>query len=322
MADRRSSAYKIAANSFYGVMGSPFSRFFVRDMAESVSLGGKWLLTETMTAAEDAGFEAVYGDTDSLFIGNCSDSQFAAFVERCNTDLYPRLLAEKKAPHNYIKLAYEKKFSKLVLVGKKRYAGRIEHYDRMPTTGFAAEIKGLEYKRGDSLRLARVMQYNLVKLLLEHECEDPESYISFIMSWQWRMLKGDLALKDVKRSVTMTKDVRLYRRNVKKDGELSALPVHVEVALQLGKRGEDITEGTKIDYVVIDGRTPQQAIPAADYDGTVDRFHLWEKMAYPPSQRVLEAVFPQVKWKDYLRVRPSKRRRSVRADNEGQTSLF
>ena len=38
-ANRRSTAYKVVANSFYGVMGSPFSRYFDRYIAESVDAG-------------------------------------------------------------------------------------------------------------------------------------------------------------------------------------------------------------------------------------------------------------------------------------------
>lgn len=43
-ADRQQNVYKVLMNSLYGVLGCPWSRFFDRDIAESVSTTGKWLI--------------------------------------------------------------------------------------------------------------------------------------------------------------------------------------------------------------------------------------------------------------------------------------
>ena len=55
-ADRRSAAYKITANSFYGVVGAPTSRHYDRDVAESVTQCGKWLILETLDLVIDGGY--------------------------------------------------------------------------------------------------------------------------------------------------------------------------------------------------------------------------------------------------------------------------
>lgn len=47
-ANRRSAAFKIVANSFYGVMGSVWSRFFDKRLAESVTQAGVWLIEQTI----------------------------------------------------------------------------------------------------------------------------------------------------------------------------------------------------------------------------------------------------------------------------------
>src|SRR5258707_2635364 len=62
-AKRRSAANKIAANSFYGVMGTPYSRFFDLEIAESTSTTGAWLINKTIEAAEARGMQAIYGDS-------------------------------------------------------------------------------------------------------------------------------------------------------------------------------------------------------------------------------------------------------------------
>lgn len=304
-ADRRSSAYKIVANSFYGVQGSIFSRFHVREVAESITQAGKWLILETERAALSQGFECVYGDTDSLFVIGCNREEFAKFVQWCNDELYPQLLRRVGCKTNAIKLGYEKEFLRMVLMAKKRYAARYAHYEGTEATvDSKPEIKGLEYKRGDTLKMARDMQYQLVQMILYDEVEDIESIKEWLRDWRKRVLDEQLTLDDVRMSSSLGKDVRKYRRKVKKDGTLSALPVHVEVALELGKRGRDVGEGVRIEYVVVDGTTPIKAVPAEDFEGRVDRFYLWENLVYKPTQRVLDAAFPEHKWGDYHRVRP------------------
>lgn len=322
-ADRRSSGYKIINNSFYGVAGSMFSRFFNRAVAESTSLGGKWLLEETMKAAQSPvwNIECIYGDTDSLFCMGVSDERFTEFVAWCNKELYPRLLKERGCVMNAVKLSYEKKFRRLVILKKKRYAATYEHMEGQAASADSKpEIKGLEFKRGDSLKMARDMQYELVQMLLFQEIESVDVYREWLGKWRDRILKEELRLEDVRMSNSLGKELNGYVRKQKKSGDDGALPVHVEVAHELRRRGRDVGEGVRIEYIVVDGQTPIKAIPVEDWAGEVDRFYLWEAQMYPASQRVLEAALPMHKWKNYLRVRPSKGR--TRLDELGQGLLF
>jgi DNA polymerase elongation subunit (family B) len=314
-AARRSAAYKIAANSFYGVVGSPFSRFFEREIAEAVTQCGVWLIQETIRAAESSrwGMKVIYGDTDSLFIAGCTKERFEQFKDWCNAELYPQLLAEKKASRNTIRLGYEKEFRRLVIVGKTRYFGSYVHFKgKAAAADSKPEIKGLEFKRGDAARLARKLQEELVHRVLGCGCEpstEVEVFEQHLNEWKQRVLEGDLALSDFVQSKRVAKNLREYVRKTKKDGEQSALPPHVEIALELQRRGKDVRPGVKIEYFVVDGSTaPLKYLPAEDYAGQVDRFYLWEDVIYPPTQRVLEATFPAADWKRWARVRPAKLR--------------
>ncbi|VVB66173.1 DNA polymerase [Candidatus Gugararchaeum adminiculabundum] len=64
----RQWALKILANSFYGYMAYPRSRWYSRASAESVTGWGRYYIQDTIKQAEDAGFEVLYGDTDSIFL--------------------------------------------------------------------------------------------------------------------------------------------------------------------------------------------------------------------------------------------------------------
>jgi DNA polymerase elongation subunit (family B) len=331
-ADRRTTAYKIAANSFYGVVGAPTSRFFDRDAAESVSQAGAWLIQETIKAAEAQGMKAIYADTDSVFALGCTIEEFKRFVAWCNAELYPQLLAARGCVRNTVLLDYEKAFSRLCFVEKKRYVGRYLHSAfQPPKPGAKPEIRGLEYKRGDALRMAREMQFEAIIHVMQEDQEPGlDDAVAIVERWKTRVLDEPLELADVAESKGLAKQLHEYKAKEKKDGSMGAQPPHVMVAKELRRRGREVREGTKISYVCIDGASsPKKYIPAEDWDGTVDRYELWESKIYPATQRLLEAAFPKAGWEKWAKARPPKVRgqaqakaRAAKVAEAGQTDLF
>ena len=326
-AGRRSTAYKIAANSFYGVVGARISRLYDHAVAESVSQGGVWLIRETIKAAQAQpwGLSVIYGDTDSIFVVGCTAERFEQFVAWCNAELYPRILREQGCTRNTVKIAYEKAFDRIVFVSAKRYAGRYAHYKgKAATEESKPEIKGLEYKRGDAVRLARRLQAEVVDLLLgggvdvpgglgepgrkaprEERCEEsPDAFKALVEGYQKRILEGTLELTDVVLSKRLSRPLKEYASKLKKDGTEGAQPPHIRVAKMLAERGRPVTPGTRIEYVVTDGLAkPAAVIPGEDWAGECDRCELWEALVWPPTERLLAAAFPGALWGSYGRVR-------------------
>lgn len=345
-ADRRSAAYKISANSFYGVIGSKYSRFFKREVAESVTRTGAWLLQAVSKAAEKRAQRVVYGDTDSVFVTNTTRQGFAEFVEWCNRELFPPMLRECHAPHNSIKLAYEKAFELVLFVSSKRYAGRYEHFKGSDATiDSKPEIKGIEYKRGDTAKLARQLQGEVLDRILgggvlddptrgprkktarRDYCEtSPAVFEELLNRWRDRVLLSALERDEVVIAKKLSKGLGEYERKQKKDGTDAALPAHVEIALILAERGRDVGGGVRIEYVVTDGdAAPQKKIPAEDWaEGDLfDRFYLWDDLIYPATQRLLEAAFPATDWKRWARTRPLRpRTQAAKREAAGQSVLF
>jgi hypothetical protein len=216
---------------------------------------------------------------------------------------------------NEIKLDYEKEFTKLVFLAKKRYVGYFKHYKgKAAKPDSKPEVKGLEYKRGDSARLARQLQQQLIEMF-RHD-EDPANFRDAIMRVLEHATSGDLTYGDVVVSKRLSKEIPEYE----KDGK--SPPAHVRVAKILGERGRDVGAGVRIEYVVVDGsKSPAIVIPGEDYDGTSDRWHLWENHIYPASMRLVQAIFPDSEWeKGIAKIRPAKisgRSRPL----EGQLSL-
>lgn len=348
---RLSTAYKVIANSFYGVVGSPFSRFFDRTIAESVTQNGVWLIRRTIDEAERRGWEVVYSDTDSIFVRGPTREAFEEFVRWCNAELYPKLVADCGCRENYIEFAYEKEFARLVMVSAKKYVGLFrhhkwgttcscdvekrgkrqpglvdvrtmtcrdcgKHHTEWPPLRGKPEVRGLEYRRGDVIRFARDLQYAAILKLMGEQSDEPLDFAPMVEEARRRILQDPLAVEDVRLSKTLSKSLREYEPKKKTSGEDAAEPPHVQVGRLLKSRGEQVGEGTRVEYYVTDASSsPMRVAPAADYDGKPDRFYLWENLVYPGTQRLLEAAFPPGKgmtaeqlqardWRRYERVRP------------------
>lgn len=324
--DRRSTAYKVAANSFYGVVGSPYSRFFDKYIAEAVTQSGVWLIKKTIEAAERRGFDVVYGDTDSIFVLKASRPQFEEFVTWCNKELYPQILKEQGCTENHIKLAYEKEFRLIIFTAAKRYVGKYEHYKGKAADQFSKpEIKGLEFNRGDATKLAHALQGQVIDALME-ESEDLSKYHELLSRMRTYVLEEPkMPIEEVRRSQALSRNADGYVAKSKIDGTAASLPPHVVVAKILEQRGQAVTEGTRIEYVVVDGAAaPMKVIPAEDYTGECDRFYIWESMVYPPAMRLLENAFPNHDWEAWAKVRPPKirKRSSVVSDNQAALPGF
>lgn len=312
-ANRKDNAYKVAANALYGVTGSPWSRFFDREIAESCTQSGKWLLEQTLQAAErERGWAAVYGDTDSGFVAGTDRTAFIDFVQWCNKVLYPKLLTEVGCVDNRIKNDNEKGFSILVFVTAKRYAGYYSYYkgkDADPDNP-KCEIKGLEYKRGDAALLARQLQEQVIDMLRTES--RAEAYKAEVRKVLDHVLRDELPVEEISISKALQKELEDYIVKTKKDGSPGSVLPHVQIGNIMQQRGQQVTAGTKMRMIVVDGDdTSLRVIPAEDYDpadpekSQFDRFYLWEKLVYPPTLRFLKAAFPTTDWSTGLeRVRP------------------
>lgn len=312
-ADRRSTAYKIAANSFYGVVGSIFSRYFDRHVGESVTQAGVYLIQRTRDEAERRGWRVIYIDTDSIFVIGCTEEAFREFVAWCNKELYPEIVKQFGCVTNDISLAYEKEFARIVFTGKKRYAGKFSHYKgKRAAKDSKPEIKGLEFKRGDTAKLARQLQEKVITSVITDECDDPNVIQGFIEEMKSYVLTQTIPANECTISKNIAKELSEYKVREKKDGTPVAKPAHLQVAEILRERGMEVGTGTKIAYVVVDGSAaPMKVIPAVDFTGEeLDRYYLWENLVWPPTQRFVENAFPNVDWASHSKVRPKKPRKA------------
>ena len=321
-ADRRATAYKVAANSFYGLQGSPFSRYYDREVAESITQTGVWLIKKTIGAIQERTWEAVYGDTDSTYVRGPSEEEMCEFEAWLNAEFYPSIVKETGALENFNKIAYEKAFDRLVFTAKKKYCGRLLHYKgKRATADTKPSIAGLEFKRGDATLVTRVFQKEVIDLLMVKCSDNPADYELVINSYLDRVLDGKLTYDEVKISKSLSKPLSEFKTRQKKDGDPVAQQPHVMLAHKLLERGLinsirshgllDVPAGTKIEFVVTDAScSPMKVVWGPEYKGGMyDRYSTWEDQVWPPIKRLLEAAFPAHVWIQYDKVRPKKQRK-------------
>ncbi len=311
---RLSGAFKIVANSFYGVTGSPFSRFFDVEIAEGVTQTGRWLLEQVVEEAERLGMDPFYGDTDSVFVTGTSEQNFREMVSALNYSWAERLEPWGIEGEHHIDLDFEKTFRRLILVSAKRYAGSFTMYKGKPALDAKPEIKGLEFKRGDTMLLAREMQTELIDELLADELPGVPQMRALVERWRRRLSDGELSLEDVVISQSLSKAPEKYGEGGKTP------PAHARVAMVLKESGEELGEGSRVSYLVTTGGKkgePMNAVPvSAEAFADIDRLYYWDKRVYPPTQRVLEVVFPEDRWAEST---ATKRQRA--AELAGQTAM-
>jgi len=267
----KSHAIKILMNSFYGVLGTPASRFYDPRLANAITSFGRELLLWCKERIEAGGCRVLYGDTDSLFVESREPEPAAA--RRLGETLAAQLTREL-ASHiartwrveSRLELQFERLYLRLYLPAvrhgtagaRKRYAGLVEG-TKEPRVVFT----GMEAVRGDWTDLAREVQRELFARLF-----------------------ADSPLKDYLRDVVAAvragrlDDRLVYRKSLRKAPEAytATTPPHVAAARKMARQSRG-----RIAYVM----TAFGPEPERERQSPFDYEHYVEKQVRPVAEPVL-----------------------------------
>jgi DNA polymerase II len=263
-------------NSFYGVLGTPACRFFNPALANSITGTGREMLLWSKRWFETAGFDVLYGDTDSLFVHShaadpdAAQAQARQLVVSLNEELV-RYIEERWQVRSRLELEFEKLYLKLFLPrarhstrgASKRYAGLL-HGAKTATD--SVEFVGMEVVRRDWTDLAKQVQRDLYQRLFSGQSVD--SYLADVVR-QVRAGARDDAL--------------VYRKNLRKstDDYTTTTPPHVAAARKSTQPPERL-----IKYVM----TTAGAEPLDNVQHPLDREHYIDKQVKPVAEPVLTTL--------------------------------
>ena len=260
-----SQAIKIIMNSFYGVLGSSGCRFYDPRLASSITRRGHEIIQRSKDWIEKAGYEVIYGDTDSVFVlvGSGTDEagceeigrQLASGLNQWWTEY----LREQYALPCHLEIEFETHYLRFLMPtirgsetgSKKRYAGSIRDGENIKL-----KFKGLETVRTDWSPLARELQKELYRRIF---FDEPwEDYLRETVA---DLYAGKLDHKLVYRK-RLRRKLEDYTKNV---------PPHVQAARKLGRAERHI------EYLItLQGPEPlalfnQSASLKPDYEHYIDK---------------------------------------------------
>lgn len=227
-------ALKILANSFYGYMGYPRSRWYSRKCAASVTAYSRKFITDTIKKAEDDGFKVLYSDTDSIFI---------ILQKRTRDDVDKFMKDVNKALPAGMELEFEDLYMRGVFVGKrggKNGAGAKKKYALLSDSG-KIKIRGFELVRRDWSKIAKDTQKAVLETILKEGDKDKAAAI--VKEVVERLRSGTVPVADLAMHTQLKKSLKNYDV---KSPEVSA----AKRAVENGVKTVDEVEHGMISYVI------------------------------------------------------------------------
>ncbi|GAC21607.1 DNA polymerase II [Paraglaciecola arctica] len=269
----RSQAIKILMNSFYGVLGSGGCPFYDTRLASSITMRGHDIMQTTAKWIEQAGYQVIYGDTDSTFVwlqGEHTAPQADQIGQSLVLEINQKWQANIRQQHQLdcdLEIEFETHFSQFLmptirgseLGSKKRYAG-------LKTTKDGDELvfKGLETVRSDWTQLAKGFQLTLYKMVFAGQ--SVEDYL--------------LKIIDDTRSGMLDEQL-VYRKRIRRrlDLYVKNVPPHVKAARLADQQNKALGKTLRyqhkgwISYVItVNGPQPIEYLSSQiDYEHYVDK---------------------------------------------------
>lgn len=213
-----SQALKLVMNSFAGVLGASECRFFNPKLISAITLRGHAMVKATRDLVEKRGYQAIYGDTDSIFIwlkrphSNAQAHAVAAALVQDINAWWRQTLWQEQGLESFLEIEFDTHYKKFFMptirgsdVGsKKRYAGLSVDAQGNESLIF----RGLEMARSDWTPLARQFQEGLLSRVFQGA-----PYQAFVAEYVAATLAGH---KD---------DLLIYRKRLR--NRLDAYVTHV-----------------------------------------------------------------------------------------------
>ena len=269
-------ALKTDANSIYGILAFPMSRYYSWELGDSVTTCARATLKACNKAVIEWGCKVIGGDTDSSFVilgpNNTIEEIDAKYIT------FLQAWADKYGCKvNKLVFEYEKTFEKMLFVKKKHYAYRI---------GNDITIKGMEAIKSDTNKLAAELQRKYILDIMHDKYEESvwRQAIEVLYNKVFNQEMSSAELILVKSLSKMPNQYEGYviskatgQPKVKANGELQkkSIPAHVKLAERQMKQGIDLYPGSKIAYIVIANK-PILAISPEEYakgEGTFPHKH-------------------------------------------------
>jgi len=248
-------ALKVIANSFYGYLAYPRSRWYDFDCGSAITALARNYIKATMESAEASGFKVLYGDTDSLMIlyPKGGEDKVMGFRAKVN----------EKLPGN-MELELEEFYARGLFVSKKatgaakeeKAAGAKKKYAMITKEG-KIKIRGFELVRRDWSGVAKRTQKELLRILLE--TGNVKAAADMVMKVVTELKSGKVPLDDLVILTQLRKKAGSYaimspELNAAQKARAAGirLPENAVIGYVIGKKGKSISDKAMLREMATD----------------------------------------------------------------------
>ncbi|MEM2636739.1 MAG: DNA-directed DNA polymerase [Candidatus Korarchaeota archaeon] len=258
----RQQVLKTIANAIYGYTGWLPARWYSKEVAESVTAWGRWIISNAVQMARQLGLKVFYGDTDSLFVSNDAEK-----IDRLLQQLQEKFNLEIKIEKIYRRIFFT--------TAKKRYCGVLENGE--------IDVVGFETVRGDWTELAKNLQDTVIKFVLEDGT--PDRAVKYVKEVIQELKDGKIPLEQLVIWKTLTMPPSKYKVKTP----------HLEAARKLIEAGGRLEAGDMVGFIVAAGTGPlwSRVVPVQLVEKTSakpDIEYYVTKQVIPTALRVLEQL--------------------------------
>lgn len=273
-------AIKIYLNSMYGLTGFVGSRFYIKDVAASITSIGRDAVLLAMNIIKNDGYEVFGGDTDSVFIGMPtwrSEKDIAIELE-------PTLKKINDSLIDPMKFLFEHFFKSGIFFAKKRYI-LLDNDDKY-------KIRGIEMRRRDWAPIVpKTMKVVFDKILKEDDLEGALKYAQTVIINVGNYGNDGIDFSNGNMDITDLTITKKYGRIDYKNKQ-----PHAELVNRLTKENRNVYGlGDRVGYIIRRGNSKEllyhkSVLPEDILNGRyqIDSKYYLERQLLPPLERIFD----------------------------------
>ena len=265
----RQHALKIILNSHYGYLGYARSRWYSRESARAITAWSRHYIMEINHKAQEAGYTALYTDTDSAFLkvpSGKTKEDVLEFVKKTNLGL-----------PNAMELDFEGYYRRGIFVTKKQGGAAKKRYALIDFEG-NLKIVGFEYVRRDWSNVAKKTQRDVLHALLSEG--NAQKAIEIVREVVKKLKEGKVEKKELVILTQIKRPIEKYE----------SIGPHVAAAIKARARGKEIEVGSTISFIITkSGKSISDRAELEEYvkEGNYDADYYIEHQVVPAVIKII-----------------------------------
>ena len=229
MTKARSNAFKVLSASVHGYIGFFGARYYSKESSAAILAFVRKFNKDTIEIIEKKGYKIIFGDTDSVgfLMGNKKETEIKELLKELNSNL-PGIM----------ELELDGFFKRgLWVTTRAGKTGAKKKYALIDKEG-KLKIRGFETVRRDWCKLARELQNNVIRSILEQGNE--KKALEYTKEIAKKIKKREIKKEDIMIKTMLKKDISEYKN----------ISPHVIAAKKILEKKIPMEEGSLIHYYI------------------------------------------------------------------------